>query len=419
MYRTTDPRFRRRLHDISQTLESANESAQSNLYIFAQSYVRPCFGSIGDCFYTCVDASCPTLNLQNRDRLRRQRGRARSRGRAELNFDFYDDWDGDEEEGLLGWGGDDFGTLTGSAAGGYGTVSAQPPAGQRGMSYPSDRRRKSVHEGTAVEAMSGPSFLSRLFGKSKAARYRPTAADLQEHPGGRGKHNPESEALLEGESSPSSRGHGIGHRRVRSATVASSTGSYSSRGDIFPSDDEDDAVPLDDEFAMVLERRNTGGQSVPETESSSGRTGSARGKMKVQGSRGSSRRTMSARSDGGVGARGRSRAGTAGTGTGSSLAQTPVQERTPLEELDIVFGPVASEPPASHELLKAEASSVDEDAKSSVSFNSAGVQSLPVEPVAERSEESDDPSTAAVELPQQRSLRARAASPQSEQQRPP
>nr|OQO28360.1 hypothetical protein B0A51_04637 [Rachicladosporium sp. CCFEE 5018] len=325
MYRTTDPRFRRRIQDLTQTLESANESAQSNLYIFSQSYVRPCFSSIGGCFYTCVDASCPSLNLQNRDRFRRQRGRGRSRGRAELNFDFYDDWDGEEEEGLLGWGGDDIGGV----GAGYGTVvEAQPVAKQTGMTYPRDRRRKSVHEGTAVEALPGGSFFSKLFGKSKAARYRPTAADLQEHPGARGKRDPEAEGLLEGDSSPSSRGAGVGHRRVRSATVASSTGSYSSRGDIFPSDDEDDAVPLDDEFAMVLERRNTGGVSGPETESSSGRTGSVRGKRKA---RGSSRRTMSERSEGGKSRRGRSRAGTTSTGTGSSLAQTPVVERTSEE----------------------------------------------------------------------------------------
>lgn len=52
--------------------------------------------------------------------------------------------------------------------------------------------------------------------------------------------------------------------RGRRGTTASghsdrTTDSYSSRGDIFPSDDEEygDAVPLDDEFAMALERRTT------------------------------------------------------------------------------------------------------------------------------------------------------------------
>jgi hypothetical protein len=51
-----------------------------------------------------------------------------------------------------------------------------------------------------------------------------------------------------------------GHGRKRSQTGASghTTDSLSSRGDIFPSDDEDDAVPLSDEFALALERRTTG-----------------------------------------------------------------------------------------------------------------------------------------------------------------
>lgn len=47
--------------------------------------------------------------------------------------------------------------------------------------------------------------------------------------------------------------------RKRSGTSAShaTTTSLSSRGDLFPSEDEDDAIPLDDEFATALERRTT------------------------------------------------------------------------------------------------------------------------------------------------------------------
>ena len=118
MYRTTnDPRFRRRLNEIGQTLESANETAQSGIYIFGQTYVKPCFESITNCLTDCVDAGCPSLNLRNRDRLRRQRGRARSTGRAESSFDFYDDWDEDENDGLLGWGNDEFDSLVATNAG--------------------------------------------------------------------------------------------------------------------------------------------------------------------------------------------------------------------------------------------------------------------------------------------------------------
>jgi hypothetical protein len=62
----------------------------------------------------------------------------------------------------------------------------------------------------------------------------------------------------------------------------------SSRGDIFPSEDEDDAVPLDDEFTMALERRQTGGLD----DTSSGKTRSG---IKPAGSRVSTR-TASSRS---------------------------------------------------------------------------------------------------------------------------
>ena len=312
MYRTNDPRFRRRLNDLSATLESANESAQSSVYIFTQHYIRPCFGSIGNCLTTCVEAGCP--HLQQRDRLRRGR-----RGRAELSFDFYDDWDEDENEGLLGWGDDD------GDAPGYGTVDVQQqqPARQRGMSYPRDRRRKSAHEGAAgTEGLGGSGFFGRLFGGSRAVRYKPSSADLQDHPGAKRsrKDRGEGEALLE--ESEGSVGAGRAprkHGRNRSGTAGSreTMDSLSSRGDIFPSDEEDDAIPLDDEFAMVLERRNT--QSGPETETSSGNTGSIaptkRGKRPSAGSRVSSRRTMSSRSLSGKGSRSRN----------TSAAQTPME----------------------------------------------------------------------------------------------
>lgn len=75
--------------------------------------------------------------------------------------------------------------------------------------------------------------------------------------------------------------------------------SLSSRGDLFPSDEEDDAIPLDDEFAMVLERRTTqSSMSGLQTETSSGRARSERklGKRPSTGSRTSTRRTMSTRS---------------------------------------------------------------------------------------------------------------------------
>jgi len=65
------------------------------------------------------------------------------------------------------------------------------------------------------------------------------------------------------------------HRRGRSGTQGSESTmeSMRSRGDLFPSEDEDDAVPLDDEFALALERRTT--KSWPD-DTSSGKTGSGK-----------------------------------------------------------------------------------------------------------------------------------------------
>lgn len=329
MYRRNDPRFRRTLNEISQTLETANETAQSGIYAFGQSYITPCFQSIGNCLTTVVDASCPTLNIAQRNRLRRQRGRGRSRGRAELSFDFYDDWEdlADENDGLLGWGNDEFDRLL-AGSGGYGTTSQ--PARQRGMVYPKGRRKSAVqpHDGladtTVVPAPTG--FFGRLFG-GKALRYKPSAADLQEHPGTRrlNKAVPEGEALLEdSEPSDAEGSRRRVHRRVRSDTVRSgdTTDSFSSRGDIFPSEDEDDAVPLDDEFAMVLERRTTlSGGMGPETESSSGKTGSSgakRTKRPSTTSRKSTSRTLSSRST-------RSSRKKMSSRRASSAAQTPVE----------------------------------------------------------------------------------------------
>lgn len=309
MYRTNDPRFRRRLNDISHTLESANESAQSSLYVFGQRYVAPCLASVTACFATCIDASCPSLNVN-----KRQRTRTRTR-RPELSFDFYDDWDEDEGEGLLGgWGDDEFDRLVG----GYGTVAQEPVARKRGMSYSKGRRKSGGLEGDPT-VIPGPSGLwGRLFGGRGNLKYKPSAAGLQVHPGAKrkGRDLTEGERLLEDADVGERRTR---HRRERSDTAASheTVSSYSSRGDIFPSDEEDDAIPLDDEFAMVLERRTT--NSAPETESSSNKTGASRkrGKRPSAGSRTSTRRTVSSRST--TSRKGRSR-------TGSTAAHTPIDE---------------------------------------------------------------------------------------------
>jgi hypothetical protein len=215
------------------------------------------------------------------------------------------------------------------------------------MSYPKGRRKSTLDnepDPTLIPGSQG--FIARLFGgKTKNLRYKPSAADLQEHPGARrlGRDLTEGEALLaeEGVEGSGKRRH----RRIRSSTVTSghTTDSLSSRGDIYPSDEElGDAIPLDDEFAMVLERRTT--QSGPETESSSQRTRESgeqqrrkRGKRPSAGSRTSTHSSRSRKR--------RSR-------TNSSAAQTPIDEVPPDHDFGQTEGDEVDAPSLSE--LKAE-----------------------------------------------------------------
>ncbi|KAL2351800.1 hypothetical protein BJ546DRAFT_851635 [Cryomyces antarcticus] len=314
MYRrSNDPRLRRRLNELSQTFESANESSQAALFTFSRHYLNPCFSSLSACFASTTEP-CTACCLPGRDERRRPRNR---RGRAETGFDFYDDWEEDSEsDGLLGWGNDELDRLL-AGSGGYGTASTVTgqPQRQRAMSYgagrkdasrlPGGRRKNAVqlHDGgpdpTIIPNSSFFGFMGRLpwkFGSGKGLRYKPSAADLQEHPGGLRTSRTdvvEGAPLIEETNEDSDGRETHSHKRTRSTTVSSAhtTDSYSSRGDIFPSEDEDDAVPLDDEFAMVLERRTT--QDQP-SENSSGK-GARRGKRPSAGSR-MSTRTMSSRS---------------------------------------------------------------------------------------------------------------------------
>jgi hypothetical protein len=132
MYRRNDPRFTRTLQNVVHNIESANESAQANLFTFAHDYINPCVSSIGNCFQSCFAPCFPSRE----DRLRRNRGR--SRGRAELSFDFYDDWEDDENDGLLGWGNDELDRLL---AGSRSYGGATQPSHQRTMSYGTRRDR--------------------------------------------------------------------------------------------------------------------------------------------------------------------------------------------------------------------------------------------------------------------------------------
>lgn len=268
MYRRSDPRLRRTINQLTQNFESANEQAQEGLYTFQQQYINPCFSTIAAWLSQCTE---PCLGTEE-ERRRRQRGR--TRGRLEHSFDFYDDWD-EEENDLLGWGNDELEHLLAGS-----NNPTQQPGRERAMSYGTRKdgrtRRKSAvqpHDGgadpTILPQSSYFGFLDRWKLGGKGLRYKPSAADLQDHPGALRKDDGADQPLIE----DSEEEHGAAsykrHKRNRSHTSTSghTTDSLSSRGDLFPSEDEDDAVPLDDEFAINLERRTTG-----HDESSSGRT---------------------------------------------------------------------------------------------------------------------------------------------------
>jgi hypothetical protein len=269
MYRRSDPRWNRTLQNLTSNIEHANESAQENIYGFTQRYVNPCLSSVTQCLNACTAPCFPAHNDRRRHRT--------ARGRAESTFDFYDDWDEDENDGLLGWGSDNLDRFLGGAST-YGTTGQ--PSRQRPMSYGERNRdpryntprRKSTTQArdvpgqdpTLIPSSSYFGFLGRLpFNVGgKGLRYKPSAADLTEHPGALRRSLEEEQPLIEdSEEDALERSEHKGHRRQRSDTHTSghTTDSLSSRGDIFPSEDEiDDAVPIDDEFTLVLERRTTG-----------------------------------------------------------------------------------------------------------------------------------------------------------------
>jgi hypothetical protein len=251
MLSRNDPRVRRAIDQLTQNFEAANERTQEGIYSFTQSYLHPCFTSVADCVHSCTTPCFP----RDEDQRRRHRGRTRSRSRAEFSFDFYDDWEETETDALLGLGDDegDSGQLRRERQMDYGIR-------QGGHILP----KGFEEDGTKhIPSSSYFGFLAKLPFKigTKGLKYQPSIADLQDHPGSRCMVNEEEEPLLPDSDSEAERSPKKQKRRLRSGTQGSghTTDSFSSRGDIFPSDDEmDDAVPLDDEFALALERRTTG-----------------------------------------------------------------------------------------------------------------------------------------------------------------
>src|ERR1700759_2478529 len=127
MLSRNDPRIRRAIDQITQNFEAANERTQENLFTFTKTYINPCFSSITECLRECNQCS-----LNDEERRRRHRAAGRQRGHAESSFDFYDDWEQDETDPLLGFAGDERDPLLGGGPG--------QPQRERGMSYGARQR---------------------------------------------------------------------------------------------------------------------------------------------------------------------------------------------------------------------------------------------------------------------------------------
>ncbi|KFY14243.1 hypothetical protein V492_02748 [Pseudogymnoascus sp. VKM F-4246] len=264
-----DPRIRQTWNNISQNAETATETAAAGIWSFVHDYINPCFASMGESVEQCTTQCFP----DREERARRLRERDRARGRAEYSFDFYDDWDDEEagaSGGLLGWGNDELDRLL-AGSGSHSGPDGQPSGRKRKMSYGTRRppKRRGTLDGlpdpTIIPSTSALGFLQRLpFKFGGTLRYKPSAADLQDHPGAHRAElgdDAEAEPLIDEDHSDDS---GVGDiiikkTRPRSSTTASgdTSDSFRSRGDLFPSDGEDDAVPLSDEFATTLGRRGT------------------------------------------------------------------------------------------------------------------------------------------------------------------
>jgi hypothetical protein len=294
-----DPRIRQTWNQLSQNAESATENAAAGIWAFQHKYITPCLSAVASSVEECTAQCFP----DREERARRFRERGRTRGRAELSFDFYDDWDediGPESGGLLGgWGNDELDRLLAGSGSHSGPNDRgdQPPRKKRGMSYGTRGIRKGLEpDPTVIPSTSALGFLGRLpFKLGGTLRYKPSAADLQEHPGASRddvrdfiRDNEEGEPLISDEQSDDD---GISHSKTRKRSSTNSSGhtsdSFRSRGDLFPSDGEDDAVPIDDEFAVALERRMA---STGSDDRSSGKTRASKGKR----SRGASGRKFSA-----------------------------------------------------------------------------------------------------------------------------
>jgi len=260
----TDPRIRQSLNRISTSLENASDNARTGCFTFAKSYLDPCLASLSNCL--------PQPRPHN--------AHHRRSGRSEYPFGFYDYDDYSDEEtsrrggGFLAWGNDELDRLlAGSGAGDGGGGGSGSGSGYRGtgggMYYGSSASTSAVgalsgkrkgnlpneSDPTVIPTTSMFGFLARFASfRGRGLRYKPSAANLQEHPQrNAGLAAVEEESGRVRSISPAIGGgrEEIGRGRKRSATNSSgeSAGeSLRSRGDLWPSEDDDDAIPIGDDF---------------------------------------------------------------------------------------------------------------------------------------------------------------------------
>ena len=306
-----DPRLRQRWNQLSQNAEAVTENAAAGIWSFQQRYINPCLVGLGDAVDSCTGVCIG--DREERARRARERARGARPARAEYTFDFYDDWEDADDEGaggsmsgsgiLGGWSGggsaDWDRLLAGSGTGRarHAAVAAgdvvDQPRRKRGMSYGTRggvRRKAPVEEDPNVIPRTAPlGFLGRLpFNIGGNLRYKPSAANLQDHPGTLAHENGEGaehEPLLgtsDEEEEPRLRRSPQFRPRSNTTQSGGTSSSFRSRNDLFPSDGEgeEDAVPLDDEFAMALDRVD---------DRSSTKTRSTKGKYPARSNGGMSR----------------------------------------------------------------------------------------------------------------------------------
>lgn len=241
-----DPRIRQTLDNLTSTLEAAADTARTGCFTFTKTYLEPCLSTLAGCCSSCLSPPQPTHNHH----------RYNPAHRSEYPFGFYvyDDYADDSEDGggggasggFLAWGTDELDRLLAGSGG------SQAPRERERMYYGAvdvGARRKAAEEldPTVIPSTSMFGFLSRFGVRGRGMRYKPSAANLQEHPQ-RG-----------GGSGEGWYGSISGRKRSGTGSSAASQGeSLRSRGDLWPSEDEDDAVVIGDDVFVGVEQGSGG-----------------------------------------------------------------------------------------------------------------------------------------------------------------